>query len=213
MKTDDLISLLATGVAPIDQHLLARKFWIALLTGATGACLLMAALLGFRNDLAEISAKPAFWAKVALPTCLLAGSNWMLTRLARAGVRPGNSSWLIAAPVVIVWLAAAYVLVNEPANFRLPLILGKTWRVCPLLITLLSLPTLITMFGALRALTPTRLTLVGAVCGLSAGSTATLAYCLHCPEMEIPFWAVWYILGMAVPTIVGALLGPRLLRW
>lgn len=36
---------------------------------------------------------------------------------------------------------------------------------------------------------------------------------LHCPEMGVAFWAVWYVLGMAVPAIIGALLGPRLLRW
>lgn len=49
--------------------------------------------------------------------------------------------------------------------------------------------------------------------GLLAGSTATLAYCLHCPEMQVPFWGAWYLLGMLVPTLVGALAGPRLLRW
>ncbi|MEG0969467.1 MAG: NrsF family protein, partial [Pseudomonas sp.] len=27
------------------------------------------------------------------------------------------------------------------------------------------------------------------------------------------FWGVWYVLGMAIPTLIGALLGPRWLRW
>jgi len=31
--------------------------------------------------------------------------------------------------------------------------------------------------------------------------------------MEPPFWATWYLLGMAVPALVGALLGPRWIRW
>jgi hypothetical protein len=31
--------------------------------------------------------------------------------------------------------------------------------------------------------------------------------------MGVAFWAVWYVLGMLVPTAIGALLGPRLLRW
>jgi len=38
-------------------------------------------------------------------------------------------------------------------------------------------------------------------------------YSLHCPEMEAPFIGFWYLLGMLIPTAVGALLGPRLLRW
>jgi hypothetical protein len=36
---------------------------------------------------------------------------------------------------------------------------------------------------------------------------------LHCPESEAPFLAFWYLLGMLIPTAVGGLLGPRLLRW
>jgi hypothetical protein len=31
--------------------------------------------------------------------------------------------------------------------------------------------------------------------------------------MEAPFLAIWYLLGMLIPTLLGALLGPRLLRW
>ena len=40
-----------------------------------------------------------------------------------------------------------------------------------------------------------------------------LAYALHCPEMAAPFLAVWYLAGMSVPTLAGAWLGPRVLRW
>jgi hypothetical protein len=40
-----------------------------------------------------------------------------------------------------------------------------------------------------------------------------MAYCFHCPEMSVAFWAVWYMLGMTLATLIGALLGPRFLRW
>jgi hypothetical protein len=40
-----------------------------------------------------------------------------------------------------------------------------------------------------------------------------MAYCLHCPEMSPAFWSTWYLLGMAIPTVVGALIGPRVFRW
>nr|WP_281399002.1 NrsF family protein [Paenacidovorax monticola] len=33
------------------------------------------------------------------------------------------------------------------------------------------------------------------------------------PEMAAPFVALWYLAGMALPTALGALLGPRWLRW
>ena len=49
--------------------------------------------------------------------------------------------------------------------------------------------------------------------GFLAGAGAALVYCLHCPESTAPFIGLWYTLGMLIPAIAGALLGPRLLRW
>jgi hypothetical protein len=74
-------------------------------------------------------------------------------------------------------------------------------------------PVFITVFWAMRGLAPTRPRLAGAAGGLLAGATATVAYCFHCPEMGVPFWAVWYLLGMLIPTLAGTALGPRLLNW
>lgn len=213
MKTDDFISLLASGVEPVDRHALPKRFGMAVLIAATGAVLIMAMVLGIRHDLAEVAVTPIFWAKVALPLCLMIGSLWMSTRLARPGRTTGGSGWLIAVPIVAVWVAAACVLMGAPDGARLAIVLGKTWRICPFAIALLSIPGFIAVFWALRGLAPTRLGLTGAAGGLLAGSTATVAYCLHCPEMGIPFWGAWYLLGMLVPTVAGAVLGPRLLRW
>ena len=66
---------------------------------------------------------------------------------------------------------------------------------------------------ALRGAAPTRLAWAGAGAGLLAGALGALAYALHCPEMAAPFLAVWYLAGMALPTLAGAWLGPRVLRW
>lgn len=49
--------------------------------------------------------------------------------------------------------------------------------------------------------------------GSLAGALGALVYALHCPEVQAPFLAVWYLAGMAIPTALGAVLGPRLLRW
>ena len=45
------------------------------------------------------------------------------------------------------------------------------------------------------------------VCGRSA------VYSLHCPEMGAPFIDTCYLLGILIPTVLGALLGKTLLRW
>ena len=54
---------------------------------------------------------------------------------------------------------------------------------------------------------------VGAAAGALAGGVGAAVYALHCPELSAPFIAVWYVSGIAVPVLVGALLGRRLLRW
>ncbi len=51
------------------------------------------------------------------------------------------------------------------------------------------------------------------VAGLLAGACAALVYSLHCPEMGAPFLGSWYLAGLLIPTALGMLAGPRLLRW
>ena len=46
-----------------------------------------------------------------------------------------------------------------------------------------------------------------------AGAAGAFVYCFHCTEEAAPFIAVWYTLGIAVVTAIGALLGRSLLRW
>lgn len=213
MKTDELITLLAAGEAPVGRHALARRLALALLAGTLGAVLMTVALYGVRSDLAEVARTPLFWAKLALPASLALLGLWLTQRLARPGVRGGVVWQLLGLPLLLVWLGAVISLLGAPVEARADLIFGRTWRTCALNITLLCVPVFITLFWALRGLAPTRLRQAGAAAGLLAGSTATLVYCLHCPEMQVPFWGIWYVLGMLVPTLTGAVLGPRLLRW
>lgn len=213
MKTDDFIGMLASGVTRVDKHALAKRFTVTVLVGLVAATLLVMIILGVRPDLATVAATPIFWAKIAFPLSLMIGALSVVTRLARPGVTPGSGKLLIGAAVAAVWAGTLYVLMTAAPDTRVAIILGKTWRVCAMNITLLSIPGFFAVFWALRGLAPTRLTLTGACGGLLASAMATIAYCLHCPEMEVPFWGAWYMLGMLVPTAIGALLGPRLLRW
>jgi hypothetical protein len=75
------------------------------------------------------------------------------------------------------------------------------------------MPAFVALMWAMRGLAPTQLALSGAAAGLLSGAIGATVYSLHCPEMQAPFLAIWYLLGMLIPTALGALLGPRLLRW
>lgn len=213
MKTEDLISMMSSGVAPVDRRLPARQMAQALLLGGLGSLLLMLAIYGLRPDLTVMLGVPLFWIKLALPTTLAVGAMLVLRRLVRPGLRVGVRWAGIALPSLAVWAGGALVLVSAPVAQRLPLLMGISWRSCPFNIALLSVPLFIGIFWAVRGMAPTRLRLTGAVAGLLAGATATMVYCLHCPEMGVPFWGVWYLLGILIPAAVGLLLGPRLLRW
>jgi len=213
MKTDDLIELLATGDARLDRPAVPRRFAQALTFGLTGSVILMLAVYGPRRDLASIAQTAIFWAKVAFPLCVAAGALIGVMRLGRPGVRVAHAWPVIGAPFIVVWIAGSLVLGDAAPAERLPLVLGQSWRTCPFNITLLSVPTFAAVFWAIRSLAPTDLRVAGAVAGLLSSSLATIAYCLHCPEMSPAFWSVWYAIGMLLPAGIGAWLGPRLLRW
>jgi hypothetical protein len=213
MKTDDFVTLLATGAGTVEAGATARRHALALGWGGLGAMLLMAIFLGVRADIAEAVRLPMFWLKLGFPLCLAAAALVGATRLARPGAALGRVPVALAAPVAVVWLVAAAALLGAAPEQRLALLLGQTWVVCPLLIALLSVPLFVGSLWAMQGLAPTRPMLAGAAAGLLAGAVATAVYALHCPEMGAPFLATWYLLGMAIPTAAGASVGLRLLRW
>ena len=213
MRTDELVTMLAAGAGAVEPGATARRYTVALGWGAFGATLLMAILLGVRPDLAEAARLPMFWVKLAFPASLAAGALYAAARLSRPGVQLGRVPAVLAAPVLAMWLLAALALATAAAGEREELIFGGSWNACPLFIALLSLPAFAAALWAMKGLAPTRLALSGAAAGLLAGSVGALTYALHCTEMAAPFLALWYLLGMLIPTAAGAALGPRLLRW
>jgi hypothetical protein len=213
MKTDEFAKLLATGAGPAASGAPARRFAAAMVIGAALSLLIMAGVLGVRATLADDMGLPMFWTKFAFPAWLAAGAAVAALRLGRPGVRLAGVPAALAIPVVALWLVAGVVLASADASQRPALLLGETWRSCPFNITLLSLPMLAASLWAMKAYAPTRLGWSGAAAGLLAGAGGALVYAFHCPELAAPFLAVWYVLGMAIPTAVGAVAGPRILRW
>ncbi|MGN6482256.1 NrsF family protein [Luteibacter sp.] len=215
MKTDDFIDFLAREPSPPPGRQIARRrFSLGILAGMGTSSLLMAALLGLRPDLAQVIHDPMFWVRMAFPIAIGVAALVVTVRLSRPGVRVGAGGWAsVALPVIVAWALAAIVLAGAPEGQRGALMLGHTWKVCSTLIALLSLPSIVAVFWAVRGMAPVRLRLAGAAAGLLAGAMAATSYCLHCPEMAPPFWALWYLLGMVVAGALGALAGPRWLRW
>jgi hypothetical protein len=213
MKTNELTSMLATGIVRTDRHVVERRFTAALFLGFIGATSMLVVIYGVRGDMPALLITPRFWLKVAFPLAVVGASLIVAARLSRPGV-PVGMAWLaLSVPLSLLWLAALGLIITAPPTLRLQLVLGSTWQVCTLNIAFLSIPTFVAVFWAMKGLAPTRPMLAGAAIGLLSGAQAALVYTLYCIEMAIPFWGVWYVLGMLVPTVLGGLLGPRVLRW
>jgi hypothetical protein len=213
MKTDDLIDLLANQTTRVERSVVARRFFKALVLGVIGSLILMSVTFGVRHDLGSVIRTSVFWAKMAYPLAIAVGAMLAVMRLGRPGARAGYTWAVIALPFVAVWIAGVLTVDGAIGAQRWVLLLGQSWRTCPFNIVLLSVPTFPAVFWAVKSLAPTRLRLTGAVAGLLASSVATVVYCLHCPEMSPAFWSVWYAIGMAMPAVIGAWVGPRFLKW
>lgn len=213
MKTTELISLLAADTLPVARHATPRRLSLALLAGLPLALAIVLIGYGARPDLAQAVFWPMFQVKLAVPIAIAMAGFMALKSLARPGAKLG-ARWLgLIVPVLLLWALALVSYQDAPAEQRAALIWGTTWRSCAASITLISLPIFVAAFMALRTLAPTRPALAGACAGAMASGTAAAVYALHCPELSAPFLAIWYVGGMALPVAIGALLGPRLLRW
>jgi hypothetical protein len=213
MKTEALVTLLATGAGAVDPRAPVRRCAVAVGAGLLVAAMMMAAWLGVRASLVRDLAEPMLWVKFAF-VASLAIAGWVAAlRLGRPGARLAKLPAMLAAPLVAIWaLAAGALYAADPAQ-RAVLVFGQTWNACPLNIVVLSAPVFVAALWSLKGLAPTRLRLAGAAAGLLAGAAGALVYAFHCPELAAPFLGVWYVLGMLIPTALGAIVGPRVLRW
>jgi hypothetical protein len=213
VKTEDLVLLLATGVAPVDPRRVERRLLVAWAAGMLVALVLLAGVLRFHSALPREALLSMFWVRAAFCASLALFGLVAVRRLGQPGARLGLVPAGLALPVLVMWLLASETLMRAPGQDRGPLVLGHTALVCPWLISFLAAPLFVGLIWTLRGVAPTQLRLAGAAAGVAAGASGALVYTLHCPELAPPFLALWYVLGMLIPAVLGATLGPRLLRW
>ncbi len=213
MKTDDLIALLSTGLEPVQTDAARQRLQWAVVSGLAGGLLIMLSLYGLRKDMAAAVWLPMFWFKLAFPLAVALPALVLVARLGHPGMRVGRVWLALPLPWVALSALALLALFDAAPETRASLLLGSTWTSCAFNIALVSLPSFVGLLWAMKGLAPTRPALAGACSGLVAASLGTLVYALHCPEMQAPFLAMWYTLGMLLPTAAGAFLGTKILRW
>jgi hypothetical protein len=209
MKTDALIDLLAKGAGPAPRAVAARRLMPAAGIGLLASSAL--ALLTIGPVGAAMLATPAFWLKVSYSATLVSAAVWLVARESRPAARTAPAWRAVAAVVLAMAIFGAVSLSAAPDTTQA--LMGQTWSICPRNVFLLSLPALATALWAVRGLAPTRPRAAGVAAGLFAGAAGAFGYALACPETSPAFVAVWYSAGIGLSGVVGAVLGPRVLRW
>ncbi len=212
MKTNDLIALLATDTLQtkktVRQQLLRQ-----LLLGMVVCGMLLWALFGLNPQMDQMAVHPAFITKMLWLTALMGFSLYGLFRLARPGVGAGHTFFGIGLALLAMASLGLLQWLQTDAGARTAQWMGGSWGVCSVSIVALSLPVLGALLWGLRQWAPTRPALTGAVAGMLAGSLAASIYSLHCTETSLTFFAVWYAGGIALASVLGAVLGSHWLRW
>jgi len=211
MKTDELIDLLAQGAGAAPRAQAPRRLLPGAALGLLASVALAWGLLGLIP--ARLYHELAPWFKLIYAGALALAAGWLVVRLSRPVPRWRAPLAAVAAVLgagalvgVLGWLAS-------PPATRMAGLMGHSWSSCSFNVLALSLPGLAAAFWALRGLAPTQPRAAGAAAGLLAGSLGAWGYALSCTELALPFVALWYTLGVLLSAALGAVLGPRGLRW
>ncbi len=211
--TQELIESLSGELAPTPPNYLKQLIATGIGLGALMTAIIPFILWGPRPDFSAALETFPFWVKFAFTGALALCGLAAVIRLARPGGRARLPALFAGVTVLAMAILAIAQLLATPESEHLRLLVGATALSCPWLIIALSGPVLAGGFWAMRAMAPTRLALAGAWTGLAAGASAAFFYAFSCDESAMPFVFVWYGLGILAATMIGAALGPRLLRW
>jgi hypothetical protein len=213
MKTDELIELLSSNVEPVDHRRITWTVGVAVALAAAAALAIVFAVLGPRADLTTVAKLVPALVKIAVTAAVLVPASIYLLRLARPGADQRISTGLIVLPFAAVMLLAMLSLTAAPNYHWGAAILSDDWLECVISIPLIAVVPFAVIIWVVRQMAPTDLARTGAFVGLVAGCVSAIGYAFHCADDSVPFFALWYTGTIALCTLAGWKLGPRLLRW
>jgi hypothetical protein len=213
VNTDDLINFLGTNIEPVKSGQLRNTLLASLALGAVAALCLTLVILGapdeaFRGD--HLGLK--FLGLGFTLGLVVAGTSFLLK--AARPVAPGRRPLIVIGLLFFALLSAGVIalLLSYPAVWG-EMVFGPQWAACLICIPLFASAPFASLVWALRKEAPTNPAWTGAVAGLVAGALGAAAFTLHHSAGSIPFILLWYGGPIVACTLVGAILGPRLLRW
>lgn len=212
MDTEQLIRSLAAD--NLHQSRPVRYvLMLALLSAAPVSLLIFFAELGVRPDIMTAMKNPFFDLKFAVTLALAISAIAVALHLSRPEASLRGFGWYLLIPAGLLVAGISGEMMMPQRAPMMTRLVGNNSKFCLTFIPVISLPLLLAALLGLRHGAPSRPALSGAIAGmLSAGLAATL-YASHCTDDSPLFVATWYTLATALVAAIGALLGPRMLRY
>ena len=216
MNTDRLTELLSANVEPVSRGKFERALVRTIAISAAAAFGLMLASVGPRRD--PTSPLHLEWVVVKLLFALsvVGFGTPALIRSARPGFAAVARYAAVLFPLLAMIMAALIMLCLTSSPAWTAMLRGATdlsAARCLICIIVFAAIPFAALFRALRDGAPTRPAVCGAIAGLVAGGVGAAAYALACNSDSAPFIAIWYGAALGVCAILGAVVGPRTLRW
>lgn len=215
MKTDELIDTLSAD--PQRRHMIRPLATIALAVflSCLGAFIVSLVWLGLPTDLAHVATTwdHGFFVRIAFAVSVTCCAFLFVHDLSIPGRRQRMPSLVAMVPFVLLPILALHEL-SSISWEEWPTHTGHaSWLTCLWQITVLAIPAFAILVIAVRRLAPTDLRRSGFYVGLLSGSIGAMGYILHTRDESIAFGAIAYPVAIFTIAIIGALVGPRVLRW
>jgi len=213
MTTDQLISLLAADLKPVDRWRILRAVIVALAIGTAAAFGVMLLIFGARAEMPGVRNPDFLVIKLLFAFAVVVTGAKVLPRMARPGTEARSFPALIFMPFAAIAAAAVVVLGSAHFSTWTGMVFEKDSLTCLLSIPLLAVLPFTALIWALSIGAPTDETRAGEIAGLVAGGLGAFVCAFPCADGALPSIALWYGLPIGICTTFGAMLGPSLLRW
>lgn len=212
METDQLIRTLAADNAhrarPVGVVLA-----LSLLLAAPVSIAIFMTELGVRPDVMTAMRNPFFDLKFAVTLALAISAIAISLHLSRPEASLRGWAWLLLIPIglLVAGIIGEMMMPQRPP--MMTRLVGRNAWNCLTSIPLMALPLLAAALLGLRHGAPTRPAVAGAIAGLLSTGLAATLYASHCTDDSPLFVATWYTIAAMLVTAIGALAGPRVLRF
>ena len=215
MKTDELIEMLSTNLEPVGANELRNTLLMAL---AVAVGVVAAICIGWAGvNMHAAVGNGAHWGFLAIALVFTLGFAAVGASMLFRFARPGHSR---RGPLQLLGLLLVVVVGALIATFSMPnhapwgsMMVAGSWGTCLVCIPIFAAVPFGALIWGLRKAAPTHLVLTGAIVGLVAGGLGAAAVAVHQPGPSAIFILLWYGGPIALCALVGAMIGPRLLRW